>query len=73
MLLRSLLALPVATTMAGAQVPARDLEVFVDSVIKAEFAREKAPGAGLAFVQNGRVIMQRGNDSAARAGSATWT
>ena len=46
MLLRSLLALPVATTMAGAQVPARDLEVFVDSVIKAELAREKAPGAG---------------------------
>ena len=44
MLLRSLLALPVATTMAGAQVPARDLEVFVDSVIKATSGRPSGEG-----------------------------
>lgn len=36
------------------------LAALVDSVITAEMAREKLPGAGFIFVQNGRVVWSRG-------------
>ena len=37
-----------------------ELAAFVDSLIPAEMAREGIPGAGFAFVQDGRVILMRG-------------
>ena len=53
------------------------LRVFVDSVITAEMARERIPGAAFVFVQNGRVVVQRGyglaNVAAQRAVNADST
>lgn len=37
-----------------------ELAAFVDSLMTAEMAREKIPGAGFVFVQNGQVVLQRG-------------
>ena len=36
------------------------LEALVDSVITAEMEREKLPGAGFVFVQNGKIVWSRG-------------
>jgi CubicO group peptidase (beta-lactamase class C family) len=41
-------------------VDPRQLASLVDSVITAEMAREKLPGAGFIFVQNGQVVLSRG-------------
>jgi CubicO group peptidase (beta-lactamase class C family) len=37
-----------------------ELAAFVDSFITAEMTRERIPGAGFVFVQNGRVVFMRG-------------
>lgn len=37
----------------------RQLEALVDSVITAEMGREKLPGAGFVFVQNGKEVWKR--------------
>ena len=42
------------------RIDPRQLEALVDSVITAEMAREKLPGAGFVFVQNGKVVWSRG-------------
>ena len=38
----------------------KELQNFVDSLIKAEMAKERIPGAAFVFVKDGRVIMIRG-------------
>ena len=56
--------LGIARSTAGSQetdpVNPAELAAFVDSLMAAEMAREKIPGAGFVFVQNGRVVLQRG-------------
>jgi CubicO group peptidase (beta-lactamase class C family) len=53
------------------------LAQLVDSVITAEMAREKFPGAGFVFVQNGKVVWSRGygmaNVASGRPSSAEST
>lgn len=38
----------------------KDLHTFVDSLIKAEMAKERIPGAAFVFVKDGRVVMMSG-------------
>jgi CubicO group peptidase (beta-lactamase class C family) len=49
-------------TQTGREVPiiAADLKPFVDSLMTAQMAKENIPGAVFIFVQNGRVLYQRG-------------
>ena len=49
-----------AASVATASVNPSELRAFVDSVITAEMTRDRIPGAGFVFVQNGRVVLQRG-------------
>ena len=49
-----------ALAQSPSSIDAADLATFVDSLMAAEMAREKTPGAGFVFVQNGRVLLQRG-------------
>jgi len=37
-----------------------ELAAFMDSLMTEEMARERIPGAGFVFVQNGQVVLQRG-------------
>jgi CubicO group peptidase (beta-lactamase class C family) len=60
-------ALSVAVTAPSAvrsqdsdSVRVADLTTLVDSVVTAEMARERTPGAGFVFVQDGRVLLSRG-------------
>lgn len=65
-----LLLLAVAVTCTGqtkspkpgppVRVDREQLATLVDSVIIAEMAREKLPGAGFVFVQDGQVVWSRG-------------
>ena len=50
---------PARSQAAQSIDPAR-LAIFVDSFIGATMARERIPGAGFVFVQNGRVLLSRG-------------
>ena len=66
----TLISVAIAFAIAGAgssgssqEVGAVDraqLAAFVDSLMVAEMGREKIPGAGFVFVQNGQVVFQRG-------------
>ncbi|HEX6031312.1 MAG TPA: serine hydrolase domain-containing protein [Tepidiformaceae bacterium] len=49
-----------ASVADTASVNPSELRAFVDSVITAEMAHDRIPGAGFVFVQNGRVVLQRG-------------
>jgi CubicO group peptidase (beta-lactamase class C family) len=54
---------PAGTTAAaGASdiVDATRLAAFVDSLIPAEMASERIPGAGFVFIEDGRVLLERG-------------
>jgi CubicO group peptidase (beta-lactamase class C family) len=55
-----LAAAPSTKPSTSSPLPVADLAPFVDSVMTAEMAREKIPGAGFVFVQDGRVVMSRG-------------
>ena len=44
----------------------RQLEALVDSVVTAEMGREKLPGAGFVFVQNGKEVWKRAYGMALR-------
>ena len=68
-LVSSLMALGVVVSPTAAQAkqpshaqgPAlNELSAFVDSVITAEMAREKIPGAAFVYVQNGQIGFSRG-------------
>ena len=48
------------TSQEGDVVDRAQLAAFVDSVLAAEMGRERIPGAGFVFVQNGQVVFQRG-------------
>ena len=60
----------LAILLAASPAPARSqapqsvdrarLAIFVDSFIDAGMTRERIPGAGFVFVQNGRVLLSRG-------------
>src|SRR5688500_7466121 len=45
---------------AASAVDSAALRAFVDSLMATEMARERIPGAAFVFVQNGRVVLQRG-------------
>src|SRR6188474_335791 len=45
---------------ASTAVDPAELAAFVDEYMAAEMAREGIPGAGFVFVQDGRVVLQRG-------------
>ena len=51
---------PTARPQSSGSVNPRDLQAFVDSLIQAEMARERIPGAGFVFVQRGRALVTRG-------------
>jgi len=51
---------PIAFAQATDAVNPAELATFVDSLMAAEMGRERIPGAGFVFVQNGRVVYQRG-------------
>lgn len=54
----------IARSTAGSQgtgsLNPAELAAFIDSLMTTEMAREKIPGAGFVFVQNGQVVLQRG-------------
>ncbi len=51
---------PRVESQSNDTVDAAELSGFVDSLISAEMARERIPGAGFVFVEDGRVLLQRG-------------
>ena len=54
------LAPQAARQAAPPRIDPADLENFVDSLIPAEMANERIPGAAFVFVQDGRVVLMRG-------------
>ena len=65
-LLRSIIAIGPALALVTCSPAPRggiatdELAAFVDSIIPAEMARERIPGAAFVFVQDGRVVLTRG-------------
>ena len=55
-----LAAAPPPKPRTVSPLPIADLAPFVDSIMTAEMAREKIPGAGFVLVQDGRVVLSRG-------------
>ena len=55
-----LAAAPSPKPSTRSPLPVADLAPFVDSIMTAEMARERIPGAGFVFVQDGRVVLSRG-------------
>ncbi|HKQ20188.1 MAG TPA: serine hydrolase domain-containing protein [Candidatus Eisenbacteria bacterium] len=58
--LGSPLLAPCSGTTAAASIDPTQLVALVDSVITSEMARDRIPGAGFIFVQDGRVVLKRG-------------
>ena len=60
LLAASAAARSAGTPQEGDAVDRAQLAAYVDSFVVAEMGREKIPGAGFVFVQNGKVVFQRG-------------